>query len=622
MAGKHVQKNTRKSQTRREDREYYERSSAAAERRDRGGQRSTRSASRTESRGRVRWLIPVLIILILVVFALGGLMAYASKIASIDTIYPNITVGGVDVGGMTVEQAAAVLDASGTAPYTSEAATVKLPLGKTLTVTAEEAGIVSDTKAAAEAAYSYGRGGSMLQNLKAYRACQKTPVALDWNTDVPIDEEAIRTIVHDAVTEVNALLLESDAQIGEDGVTLVKGTNAAAVDENEVVDLVIKAFRERDYTEINVDVTKTDTEGEDEYALLESVYESIHVDMKNAEYDKETGGVTESVRGVSFDMQTARELWHAANPGEEVFIPFVFTEPEVDSETLSSRLFGDLLSEKSTTLSGSSSNRINNITLAAKAMNDTILNPGDEFDYNSCLGQRTTARGYKEAGAYSAGQHVSEVGGGICQGSSTLYYCAIYANLDITLRSCHYFTVSYLPRGFDATVSWGGPNFRFVNSRDYPIKIKAWVSDGYLTVQIWGTNLDGSYVKATSETWEDSTYYYAQTYRTVYAADGSVISNEKEAYSKYAKYESGAEETPSATSTAAPTATPAPTNPPPSVTDPPPAVTDPPPVVTDPPPVVTDPPPVVTDPPPVVTDPPPAEDPEPDPDPDTGGEGE
>jgi hypothetical protein len=164
------------------------------------------------------------------------------------------------------------------------------------------------------------------------------------------------------------------------------------------------------------------------------------------------------------------------------------------------------------------------------------------------------------------------VGGGICQDSSTLYYCALYANLNITVRDNHYFVVSYLPWGLDATVSWGGPDFRFVNNRDYPIKIKAWVSDGYLTVEIWGTDVDGSYVQMTSDTWEDDEYYYAQTYRAVYAADGTLISKEKEAYSRYHKYEAGEETpapetntaTPKPTATASPT--PVPTEPPASET--------------------------------------------------------
>ena len=486
--------------------------------------------------GILAWAIPVIVVLVLVVGALAAAMVYASRIAALDTIYPNITVSGVDVSGMTVDEAVRALETSDAAPDTRASVTARLPMDKTLTVTTGELGVTVDARPAAEAAYAYGRGGSMLDNLRAYRACRKTPVALTWEAPEDVDEEKLRGLVESAVNEVNALLLGSDADIGEEGVTVVKGMNAEKLDAEAIYESMLQAFRTKTYDDITVELKIRSDADENRYAVLETVYDAIYVEPKDAEYDKNTGGVSESVRGVSFDMDEAKKLWDEAEAGDEVYIPFIFTEPAVDSEKLANGLFADLLSEKSTSLSGSSSNRINNITLTAQAVNEVVLEPGETFDYNAIVGERTTARGYKEAGAYSGGKHVNQVGGGICQTSSTIYYCAMYANLRITTRSCHYFVVSYLPRGFDATVSWGGPDFRFVNSRDYPIKIKAWVSGGYLTVQIWGTD-DGTRVEMTSETWEDSVYYYAQTYRTVYAADGTQISSEKEAYSSYHKYE-------------------------------------------------------------------------------------
>ena len=247
--------------------------------------------------------------------------------------------------------------------------------------------------------------------------------------------------------------------------------------------------------------------------------------------------MTDSVTGVSFDLDLAKGLLAGARAGARVSIPLIRTDPDITADDMRENMFRDLLAEKATSLSGSSSARINNITLAAEAMNGTVLLPGEEFNYNECLGERTSAKGYQAAGAYSGGKHVSAIGGGICQGSSTLYYCALKANLEITERWEHYFSVSYLPLGMDATVSWGWPDFKFVNSRDWPIRIDSWVADGQLYVQIWGTDVDGSYVDITADGWEDASYYYAQTYRNVYAADGTLISSEPEAYSRYNKYE-------------------------------------------------------------------------------------
>ncbi len=582
MAGKHTQKKTAAPASRKEETRssryggqvYIDPRQENAEGRGRsaaGGRKPSRAEyearfqetdrPRKSGSGIWKWAIPVVAILLVVVVVLGVVMSRAMKVSKLDTIYPNISVNGIDVGGLTVEEAAAKLETDGADAYQAVAVTVLLPMDTTLTVTAEEMGVDGDTAIPAQAAYDYGRGGSLFENMKVYQACEKTPVDLNWNVEAQLDETLLQSKVKPVVDEINAKLLETEAVIDEEAQTIVivKGVGAAAVDAQKVCELIVQAFGEQKYDPIEYELEQVDPESGEQ--VLQAIYESVHTEPVNAVYDKETGGATESKTGVSFDMEAALKLWEETETGDELVIPLIITEPEIDSETLLDKIFADCLSEKSTSLSGSSSNRINNVTLAAKALNNVVVNPGETFDYNSCLGERTTAKGYKEAGAYANGQHVTNVGGGICQNSSTLYYCALYANLDITVRDCHYFTVSYLPIGLDATVSWGGPDFRFVNDRNYPIKIKAWVDDGYLTVQIWGTDEDGSYVKMESDTWEDSEYYYAQTYRAVYDKDGNRISYVKEAYSRYHKYEANTP-TPEPTATASPSASPTPTAPP------------------------------------------------------------
>lgn len=598
MAGKHAQKKNTASTSRREqDRpSRYGGQVYVDPRQDVSGRRSERKPSRAEYEAQYDrrdrrtgkghgslwlWAIPLIALLLAVVAILGVYMSQAKKVARLDTIYPNISVNGVQIGGMTVAEAAAALEAGGADAYEDASVTVLLPLDNKLTVTAEELGLGGDTMIPAQAAYDYGRDGSLIANLRTYRACQNTPMDMTWDAEAQMDEALLLETVKPAVDDVNAKLLEAEAVIDEEAgtITVIKGLGAASVDAQEVCELVKQAFAEKNYEPVEYELDQVDPESGEQ--VLKAIHDSIFTEPVNAVYDEETGGVTESQPGKDFDLEAALDLWEKAGTGEEVVIELIITEPEIDSETLAAKLFADCLAEKSTSLSGSSSNRINNITLAAQALNNTVINPGKTFDYNTVVGERTTAKGYKEAGAYANGQHVTNVGGGICQNSSTLYYCALYANLDITVRDCHYFTVSYLPRGLDATVSWGGPDFRFVNSREYPIKIKAWVDDGYLTVQIWGTDEDGSYVKIESDTWEDSEYYYAQTYRAVYDKDGNRISYEKEAYSRYHKYESNTP-TPKPTETAAPSSSPAATStaPPPSVTNTPAPTSEPTPVPT------------------------------------------
>ena len=479
------------------------------------------------------WFVPVMTALcVLVVLAgvCGGFVFYTSRL---DTIYPNVQLEGVDVGGETRTAASMRMEQLAPEGYADKSVTIRLPLDETLTVAAESVGLGGTRSEAVELAYGYGRDGNALQNAFCYLRCLLgRGVNILWEGS-GIDETALRSLTDEAAARVNEKLSRSGVDIREDSIVIVKGAGAAQADGEALATLVRDAFTRRDYTATDYEPQLVSEDTTD----LQALYDQIYTEPVNATYDKETQSVTDSVTGVSFDVEAARSMLAAAKNGARVTIPLTLTEPDISSDAMRENMFSDLLAEKATSLSGSSSARINNITLAAEAMNGTVLLPGEEFNYNECLGERTTDKGYQSAGAYSGGKHVTAVGGGICQGSSTLYYCALKANLEITERWEHYFSVSYLPMGMDATVSWGWPDFKFVNSRDWPIRIDSWVADGQLYVQLWGTDVDGSYVDITADGWEDATYYYAQTYRNVYAADGTLISSEPEAYSRYNKYE-------------------------------------------------------------------------------------
>ena len=546
------------------------------------------------------WALVLLAVVLLAgVIGLAVGFTYANQVAALDTIYPNVTVNGVNVGGMTVQEAAAALgDPAGR--YDNAAVTVNFPTGESLTVTAQQLGLKAEDGADfAKLAYEYGRDGTLLSNFMDYRACEAKPVDIAvQRTAVEPDMEALRALVEPVAAEVDKKLDIVQASYGEDAVTLIKNTGAAQVDVDAVCAAVRQAFVNEDYaapimvTPVEPALPEgTEAPGVDVQELVDALYDAVYRAPEDAVYDETTGTVKEGVQGIHIDKDEAARLWNEAAPGASVTIPYIFDDPAVMASDVSGQLFQDVLSEKSTSLSGSSSARINNITLAAKAMNGVVLQPGEEFNYNMCLGERTAAKGYQSAGAYANGEHVMNIGGGICQGSSTLYYCALYANLRITARYDHYFPVYYLPRGLDATVSWGWPDFKFVNNRTYPIKIEAYVSGGYLTVRIYGTDVDGSYVVMTSDTWEDSDFYYAQTYRNVYNKDGGLISSAAEAYSRYHK--EGTTSTEETTSATPPPATPAPTQPPaapPAAEQPPESVTPPPETVTPPPETVTPPP--------------------------------
>lgn len=139
-----------------------------------------------------------------------------------------------------------------------------------------------------------------------------------------------------------------------------------------------------------------------------------------------------------------------------------------------------------TTKTTSNELRNTNVRLSAEAVNGTVLQPGEEFSFNGVVGQRTAEKGYKAAAAYNQGEVVEEVGGGICQISSTLYNAVFRSGLTTTYRRSHTFAPNYVTPGTDATVSWPGPDYKFVNDSKHAIGIRAWYSNQTATVQIYG----------------------------------------------------------------------------------------------------------------------------------------
>lgn len=142
-----------------------------------------------------------------------------------------------------------------------------------------------------------------------------------------------------------------------------------------------------------------------------------------------------------------------------------------------------------TTDTTSNYNRNTNIRLAAKAVNGIALMPGETFSFNQATGQRTEEKGYLPAAAITGGATVDEIGGGVCQVSSTLFNAAAIADMTILERSPHTWPSSYVEKGRDATVNWPNLDFKFRNDKDTPIFIVAYYQNQKCTVEIYGASL-------------------------------------------------------------------------------------------------------------------------------------
>ena len=209
------------------------------------------------------------------------------------------------------------------------------------------------------------------------------------------------------------------------------------------------------------------------------------IDSYDAESDSFT--FTEGEAGVVIDEEKlAADIKSAIESKDfdaQIQVSVTTVEPEISKASAQSlyKTIGTY-----TTNTTANSKRNTNVRLAAEHLNGTIVQPGEELSFNDTVGERTEAKGYQSAAAYNNGAVVQEIGGGICQVSTTLYNAVVRAGMKISKRQSHTFEPSYVTPGMDATVSWGGPDFRFINTSQAAIGIKANYHDQTVTVSVYG----------------------------------------------------------------------------------------------------------------------------------------
>ena len=229
-----------------------------------------------------------------------------------------------------------------------------------------------------------------------------------------------------------------------------------------------------------------------------------------AVYDPEAEGnfvIQSSAAGRQVDVQAlAQELQGRIESGDLTSpLPVSFVELPPEYTTEQAEAEHQLITEFSTSFAGSTyskENRVFNISKAADLMDGTVLSPGEEFDMNAVLGDRNEENGWKTAAGIRDGAYVQEYGGGVCQVSTTLYNAVLMADLEITERHHHSWPLGYIDPGRDATISTGGPNFRFRNTSAAPITLSASVDaeEKTITVRIYGQPLaDGVSIRLRSE---------------------------------------------------------------------------------------------------------------------------
>jgi len=414
---------------------------------------------------------------------------YGSQVQNAQQIYPNIFIAGVDVSGMTRDEAMLPLGLPAYVERSTNAhVTVTFPNESVLTVTGNDVNLYHNARDVVSEAFFIGRENGVIQNTISYLQ-RFNADEITFNIDYVLDSSALMEIVTDFVEEYNRILDASGPVIYEDRIVFTKGAGTVNADINGIFNLVYAGLFQSVEEKTPVDIIYSLPETNEIALEIINMRNKVLVEVISSEYSLESNSATESVIGIDFDAIEAARVLKDTETGKTAEFPFIFTHPEYSQEYLESLLFRDLIGQRTTYAQGTS-NRLNNINLSSQEINGLVILSGEEFSYNETVGQRTYERGFREAPAFARGETVMAIGGGICQTSSTIYAAIKPTELLVTERRPHGQPITYLPPGWDATVVWNYIDFKFVNNTAYPLRIDIELEGRNLTAKIYGTIID------------------------------------------------------------------------------------------------------------------------------------
>lgn len=396
-----------------------------------------------------------------------------------------VKIGTIDVSNLTQDEAKEKIETWYQEVALNPISVVYEQLEENFTI--EQFSASMDIDKAVREACLVGKSGNVIKDnyalLFSFLFSKKIPANIELNQE-EVDKK---------IEEINAKLpdamKQSNYYIEENQLIIMKGERGTEIQKDEFQQKLEKTILQEENRQFTIPVKEISPKE----INIEEIHKEIYKEAKNASITKEPLEIHPHVNGIDFaiSMEEAKALLQERK--EEYSIPLTITIPEVTTEKLGEEAFPNLLGTFSTTYSMDNQNRVTNLELASEKINGTIILPGETFSYNKIVGERTIAKGYKEAAVYSGGKVVDGIGGGICQLSSTLYNAVIYANLEVTERSNHRFLTSYVTAGRDATVSWGTIDFCFKNTRKYPIKVVSSVKNGVVTTEIYGLKEEKEY---------------------------------------------------------------------------------------------------------------------------------
>ena len=430
-------------------------------------------------------LISIFVIAVVAILALIFSTIFALLNVNQEKFLDGVSIQGVDLSGLSYEEGKSKLD---------EIYNKKLEKDITLYY-GEYSGVLNptlmevnyQTEKALDEAYNIGKSGNIFVN--NYQILSVMFQKKNIELEMTLNEEVTRQTIEDIGISLPGVVIESSYSVEGNNLIITKGTPGIVIDTEKLLEEVKENLLNTNTEDIKIEIPVLQKDPEE--IDIDKIYEEVHKEAQDAYYEEEPFAIYPEVEGIDFDLEQAREMLKEEK--QEYIIPLIITKPEKTLEDIGEKAFPDELATFTTRYDASDVDRTTNLKLACGKLNGTVVLSGETFSYNDTLGPRTVAAGYKNAKIYEAGQVVDGLGGGICQISSTLYNTALKANMEIVERRNHQFVTSYVPAGRDATVVYGSTDFKFKNTRSYPIRIVASAQNGVATVTFYGIKEEQEY---------------------------------------------------------------------------------------------------------------------------------
>lgn len=389
-------------------------------------------------------------------------------------IYSGISVCGIQLGETSLEEASNILQEQ----FSDKDPKIKINIAdQSAEFNFRDFGEY-DFESTAKNAYDCGR-----ENFVSMFCTYITPfISRQLELEFYLDEEKLIELIKNQHSKLKSPYAETSYVITDDKLIITSGVSGDAIDTQQIIKAIKDSISHGEDLVIDAVITQKAYGGID----IEGIYKEIACEPENAYYDEENGKIISHKTGFDFDKVAAKELTKDAPENTSYTIQLLITYPEITEAKLSGKMFEDVLATYTTKYNTAEIDRTHNMRLAGEKVNGTVLAPGQVFSYNGIVGQRTVAKGYRNAKIFENGRVVDGLAGGICQVSTTIYNAALYSNMEIVERKNHSFPVSYAPKGQDATVVMGAIDFRFKNTMENPIKITCTISGGNCTVSILG----------------------------------------------------------------------------------------------------------------------------------------